>query len=201
MEWGSFLGGIIGGIISGLFTFLGVKYTIKNQEKREIEKRNLDYVKSRPELQIIDYKRQIGLENTEACNIEIYCVSAYKEEKKNELICHTFKFRNTGRTDIQYLDAFANKSLTFINLKTNNKNARRSIFYYKRINVNEDFTLKICAPFELPRCECSIVLGFKDFVGNFWFQHFFPSENTIDGSILADSDAYDKKLDKSSDMD
>ena len=37
MDWLGFLGSIISGIIGGLFTFLGVKVTIKNDDKETIQ--------------------------------------------------------------------------------------------------------------------------------------------------------------------
>ena len=56
MEWLGFLGSIISGIIGGLFTFLGVKVTIKNDEKKR-KKEELDKViEKRPRFEIIDYK-------------------------------------------------------------------------------------------------------------------------------------------------
>ena len=43
MDWLGFLGSIISGIIGGLFTFLGVKVTVKNDDKKR-KKEELDEV-------------------------------------------------------------------------------------------------------------------------------------------------------------
>ena len=55
IDWLNFLGSIIGGLIGGLFTYLGVRITIKNDNKNlEKAKREERYYK-RPRLEILSH--------------------------------------------------------------------------------------------------------------------------------------------------
>ena len=56
MDWLAFWGSIIGGLIGGLFTFLGVRYTIKNENKKARKEELKEADSKKPRFEIIGFK-------------------------------------------------------------------------------------------------------------------------------------------------
>lgn len=118
MDWLAFAGSILGGLIGGLFTFIGVRLTIKHEEKQK----NLDELKkaneSKPRLEIIgavdfdlDTKKAFKLHGD--INAFVLKIKSFKEEHgramfeydysldEKELHCFEFIMKNTGLTEIE----------------------------------------------------------------------------------------------------
>lgn len=123
MDWLGFLGSIISGIIGGLFTFLGVKVTIKNDNKKR-KKEELDKaVEKRPRLEIVDYKGfDIEKDKSDNCfeitllDIKQFfcegsraCFDYDKKSKDNKNYnCVEYTLKNTGMTEIVEVCATSN---------------------------------------------------------------------------------------------
>ena len=118
MDWLTFVGSILGGLIGGLFTFIGVKITIKYNEKQISQEESKKADKNKPRLEIID-SADYDLDVEKAAKLHadvnafVLRIKSFKEEDGRAMFeydyspddkylhCFEFKMKNTGLTEIE----------------------------------------------------------------------------------------------------
>ena len=105
MEWLAFWGSIIGGLIGGLFTFLGVRYTIKHENKKAKKEELKEADSKKPRFEIVKFKDFESNKNNKvasnSCN-----VLALKIED--------FQIIN-GKVEVFYDESVLDEAIVFMN--------------------------------------------------------------------------------------
>ena len=118
MDWLAFAGSILGGLIGGLFTFIGVRLTIKHEEKQKVIEELKKANENKPRLEIID-SIDYDLDAKKASQLHadvtalVLRIASFKEEDGRALFeydysldeknmhCFEFRMKNTGFTEIE----------------------------------------------------------------------------------------------------
>lgn len=211
MDWLNFLGSILSGIIGGLFTFLGVKVTIDNDNKKRKKEEINKAIEKRPRFEIIDYKGfEVEKDKVENCfeitllDIkEFYCDGsrAYfnydeKANKDKNYNCVEYQLKNTGMTEIVGLCATSNLPKNMSVFAYEKKN-----FYIENKMINYDVWAdqKYIKPGQIITIRVyylndqviysnlgnpTITLWFTDINGRIWSQSFSCPDNEIGVPML-----------------
>ena len=162
IDWLNFLGSIIGGLIGGLFTYLGVRITIKNDNKNlEKAKREERYYK-RPRLEILShdvFEKKEKSNVKDSINVLVLKIKHvdgkpdfyYDDNWKNdeELCFVEYEFKNTGLTEIEtiFISTRLIKETSLFNLETAslliNGHCLNYDDKYPQVNVKPNQTIKI----------------------------------------------------------
>ena len=211
MDWLNFLGSILSGIIGGLFTFLGVKVTIDNDNKKRKKEEINKAIEKRPRFEIIDYKGfEVEKDKVENC-FEItlldikdfYCDGGracfnYDEKANNDknYNCIEYQLKNTGMTEIVELCATSNLPKNMSVFAYEKKN-----FYIKNKMINYDVWAdkKYIKPGQIITIRVhylndqviysnlgnpTITLWLTDINGRIWSQSFGCPDNEVGVPIL-----------------
>lgn len=211
MDWLSFLGSILSGVIGGLFTFLGVKVTIDNDNKKRKKEEINKAIENRPRFEIINYKGfEVEKDKIENC-FEIalldikdfYCDGGracfnYDEKANNDknYNCIEYQLKNTGMTEIVELCATSNLHKNMSVFAYEKKN-----FYIKNkmINYNVWADQKYIKPGQIITIRVhylndqviysnlgnpTITLWLTDINGRIWSQRFGCPDNEVGVPIL-----------------
>ena len=210
MDWLAFVGSILGGLIGGLFTFIGVKLTLKHEDKKKAEEELKKVIDSRPRLELISFKTFeesdvnsdadlnaliLHIENVENDPTRISFSYDNKALDLKNLVCVEYSFRNTGLTEIDDVVVVSclpkdtavlelNEREFYISKKCLNYTAWSNKRFIKN---NELITIKIYYIKEkvitgLIGCPCAIYM--RDINGRYWHQPLFAPSDETDNSIL-----------------
>ena len=150
MDWLAFWGSIIGGLIGGLFTFLGVRYTIKNEKKKARKEELKDADRNKPRLEIVNFKDISPYKNNKIldcdCNVlalkieDVQIVNGkvevtYDESvlDDNKLVFVEYELKNTGLTEIEEIAITSNMPRTVCVMQL-----ERREFYISEKVINYD---------------------------------------------------------------
>lgn len=158
---------ILGGLVGGLFTFLGVKMTIKYEERKDQREKEEKIKADCPRLEIVDYKGEHIYDKEEPSNITMILSKIDKYDVKvtpsfyydkritepSEWISVNYTLKNIGGTEIVHLYFTSNlvRSISIFNISNedniysyNNKLLNYSVFLDKSIKPQETINIKIC---------------------------------------------------------
>ncbi len=191
---------IIGAIITGIFSI----YLQRRKEKREEKKEDIikaEKIKEmRPELSIVSFKNYLKRLNygiNIKCDIELFVsnnnFTSESELEKKEWCCVIYTLKNTGKTDISFLDIICSSKykssilpISNVNTYIDNGLTISSYCYDKKIKIDEIITLKLCYYNEqilYSFLAASMMIGIKDINNNYWIQSFFSPYNKLYESI------------------
>lgn len=198
MEWLSFIGSILGGLIAGIFTYLGVRFTIKNDRQKEERILSEKIEKEKPRLEII--KRTciddaLASDDVYDCAALFITILGFKEingracfdydEKalsKGNLTFVDYELKNTGLTEIADIILSTNlpkqTSLIDYNQKEmfiSNKFLNYEVFSNKHyIKTNDTIKLRIYYLKEQYIGSSfgnpPITIWIRDINNNYWYQ-------------------------------
>lgn len=131
MEWLAFAGSIIGGLIGGLFTFLGVRYTIKNENKKARKEELKEAEANKPRLEITKFKDfksnelnksidsdcnilALRIENVNIVNNKVQIKYDERALLAEQLCFVEYELRNTGLTEIEEVCVTSNLPKTMV---------------------------------------------------------------------------------------
>lgn len=207
MDWLGFAGSILGGIVGGLFTYLGVKLTIKHEDKIRKEEDDKQAYRTRPRLEIEGYLHgevnEVGYVNFGVLLLN-FDVSISKENQisfKYKVIDNNMKFafyeytfKNTGDTEIQslYLVSNNHKTTSIFNFNNYDNSIKKEFISYSilfdNLSIKSDgiFTIRFYllqneAPMSIVSALVSIYL--EDINGKIWKQPLFCPDKKIENSI------------------
>ena len=213
MDWLTFAGSVIGGIIGGLFTFLGVRATIRHDDKKKqqgrIEKANQE--KPRFEIEsLLNFSKTKSLSQlNNDCNVLALSIKDFKLEngkacffydKKSldtsNLVFVEYTFINTGLTEIEEICVSSNlqRWMSLVELERkdfyfNNHLLNYGVWANKRyIKHNESFKLRVYyvdgqIPTTTFQCP-ELIVWLKDVNGFFWSQTLNAPFNEIEISKM-----------------
>ena len=168
MDWLGFAGSVLGGILSGVFTFIGVKATIKHENKKK-EREKLEKAKeNRPRLfikQFFDFATTNNNETTNADgNVLLLKIKKFSldgsrarfdyndkalDDKNLEYV--EYKLQNTGETEIDdiYITTNLPKDVSVFEMDNKDFFIKEHLLNYDaRLNIRflkakKEFTLRI----------------------------------------------------------
>lgn len=210
MDWLAFAGSIIGGLIGGLFTYLGVRATLKHDDKKRREQELKTAIEKRPRLELIEYKDMkqanikensdlnalmLHIENVEIDQSRIKFIYDSKAADDKNLICFEYYFKNTGATEIEdvILVSTLPKDTALLEYSLKDKYISYQLLNYavwsnKRfIKSGDTVSIKIYYLQNkiisgLISCPCAIYL--RDINGRYWHQPLFAPRDETDNSAL-----------------
>lgn len=206
MDWLGFLGSVIGGAVGGLFTLIGVKETIKHNEKTKEKERLQKEFENRPNLVLKDCKMHNKLEsngaNMQAVHAPIRCqlnnknfdIIYSKDILDDKKLCQlTFEFVNEGRTTINSI-SLANNLLKDTSLLplSNRKMFYDARYYnvvvekdYINVKPGDKFVINICylkTAIISGMISAPVSLYITDINNNMWEQPLFISSGEVGSS-------------------
>ena len=221
-DWIGFCGSIIGGFIGGICTYLGVKLTIKNENKRARKEETKAAIEKRPRLEIVDFKdisnANDGLFQNADCNVLVLNIEEYKvvnnrievgyDERAldiNQLVYCEYEFKNTGFTEIEnVIITSANaRRLSVVSLdRTESFLSSRFLNYDvwadKRF-IKPGQTLKIRFYYVKDKASKStlppVIIWLRDINGRFWTQTIIESKTDIENSELSNGQTFRSMID------
>ena len=223
MDWLSFAGAIIGGLIGGLFTFLGVKITLRHDDKKRKEEEIKQAIEKRPRLELIKYKdlKESKLNSCADLKALILHIENVKLEgprirfeydkralDNKELVCFDYNFKNTGATEIDDISLVCTlpRDTAVIDYDYKQTYLEEDLLNYavwsnKRfIKPGESVSIKI---FYLKdkiisgTLGCAVAIYIRDINGRYWHQPLFAPGQETDNSTLVSF----KQFKDSSDID
>lgn len=211
MEWLSFFGSILGGLIGGIFTFLGVKITINNENKKTLEKKRDEKLKNKPRLEIVN-KTEIKnysskLKSKNELDVVVLKILNYdnngsrpnfyydEEVLNRENLCYKeYTFKNTGATEIDYICITTNllKDTALFEFEHYEFFVKEKLLNYEAwsnkhfIKQGEDITVRLYYLKDKIIVSnigsATITLWLRDINGNIWYQPLFIQNDFIDKS-------------------
>lgn len=210
MDWLAFVGSILGGLIGGLFAFIGVKFTLKHEDKKKAEEELKKAINSRPRLELVSFKtfEESDVDSGADLNALILHIdnvendsygTSFSYDNKalslKNLVCIEYTFRNTGLTEIGDVVVVSclpkdtailelNEREFYINKKCLNYTAWSKKRFIKN---NELIKIKIYYIKEkvitgLIGCPCAIYM--RDINGRYWHQPLFAPTSETDNSTI-----------------
>ena len=221
MDLLGFLGSIIGGIIGGLFTFLGVRYTIKHENKKARKEELKEAYENRPRLEIKKYRSFKEAKNdgnlSEDCNVLV--LKMYNpqiiDNKLNvqydnkaldidNLVFEEYEFKNVGLTEIASIcvASTAHRNISIIDL-----DRRNTFFSSNFINYDVWCEKRYIKPGKVVKIRFyyvkddesnytkNVLIWLHDINGRYWTQSIEATSNIIENSILKDSKVFRDSID------
>ena len=224
MEWLSFLGSIIGGLIGGIFTFLGVKITINNENKKILEKKREEKIKNKPRLEIVNkteiknYSAKSKSKNE--LDVVVLEILNYnnngsrpnfyydKEALNKENLCYKeYTFKNTGATEIDYVCITTNlpKDTALFEFENYEFFVKERLLNYEAwsnkhfIKQGDKITVKLYYLKDKIILSsigsATITLWLRDINGNIWYQPLFIQNDFIDKSYESNNKEFKESRD------
>lgn len=213
MDWLAFTGSILGGVIGGLFTFLGVRYTIKNENKKARKEELKEADSKKPRFEIIKFKDFKSNEKNKSINSDCN-VLALKIEDVNvvngvvqikyddraldeEQLCFVeYEVKNIGLTEIEDVCITSNmpKTMAVIPLERkqfylSEKLINYSVWSNKRyIKPNELFRFRIYYIKDkilVSPLTYPFTIWLHDINGRYWEQQIDGTSNIIEISSIS----------------
>ena len=212
---------VFGGIVGGLFTFLGVRYTIKHDDRQKQKEEMKKAYDERPRLEIKGFKDiknvsskakfdcDFVLTRYEKIYMEDNCVLfSYDERIGNlkNLCCVEYQFANTGKTEIDDVCLICNykEYLSLLPLKAVNFYLQRKIPEYiiwtekRPIKPGDSLTVRVCylndkiIPFKI---SALVSIHMRDINGIMWRQPLFCPSGETDNSRMESFERYHEEKD------
>lgn len=211
-DWSTIIGSVLGGLIGGLFTFLGVKITIKHDDKKKHEEELKRINDERPRLEIVSFKENqpyvastksdldVLVLRIESVNIRENTPEFIYDEKAldlNNLITFDYELKNIGLTEIDNITIGCNYQRDTMITDVNHRDPiinHRYLSYdatcRKRfIKSGDQFTLRVCYLKDKVingALSASLSIYMEDINGRVWQQPLFaPTNETGDSNAIS----------------
>lgn len=214
MEWLAFAGSILGGLIGGLFTFIGVRLTIKHDEKQKHLEELKKADENKPRLEIInatDYELDVEKASKLHADVNAFAlkIKSFSEidgyplfeydysSSEKDLHCFEFKMKNTGLTEIEDVCITSNlpKDTGLLDyyskeIYLDNKFLNYEVWSGKRY-IKPGSTLKVRIIFPKDKIVVSILgsaivnIWLRDVNGRVWHQPLFVDRKETEISRLS----------------
>ena len=214
MEWLAFAGSVIGGLIGGLFTFIGVRMTIKHEDKKKererLEKANLE----KPRLEIIKYRDFKETHNLKSAsndwNVLVLGIQKFEEKDGRALFYYDdlaldlknlefveYELVNSGLTEIEDMCATCNlpKNVAFFELENRESHIVNHFLSYEawanRRYIKPKQTVKLRVYYIKDQRIVSnlgsavVTLWLRDVNGFLWSQSLFAPGQELDISRMS----------------
>ena len=224
MEWLTFLGSILGGLIGGIFTFLGVKITINNENRKILENKREEKLKNKPRLEIVNKTEIMNYNPKFKSNNELDVVVLkilnydnngsrlnfyYDEEVLNkENLCYKeYTFKNTGVTEIDYICITTNlpKDTALFEFENYEFFVKERLLNYEAwsnkhfIKQGDKITVRLYYLKDKIILSnigsATITLWLRDINGNIWYQPLFIQNDFIDKSYESNNKEFKESRD------
>lgn len=224
MEWLSFLGSILGGLIGGIFTFLGVKITINNENKKILEKKREEKIKNKPRLEIVNKTEIKNYSSKSKSKNELDVVvlkilnydnngsrpNFYYDEgslNKENLCYKEYTFKNTGATEIDYVCITTNlpKDTALFEFEHYEFFVKERLLNYDAwsnkhfIKQGDKITVRLYYLKDKIILSnigsATITLWLRDINGNIWYQPLFIQNDFIDKSYESNNKEFKESRD------
>ena len=224
MEWLSFLGSILGGLIGGIFTFLGVKITINNENKKILEKKREEKIKNKPRLEIVNKTeiKNYSAKSKSKNELDVVVLKIlnydnngsrpnfyYDEEALNkENLCYKeYTFKNTGAAEIDYVCITTNlpKDTALFEFENYEFFVKERLLNYEAwsnkhfIKQGDKITVRLYYLKDKIILSnigsATITLWLRDINGNIWYQPLFIQNDFIDKSYESNNKEFKESRD------
>lgn len=201
---------VIGGIIAGLFTYLGVRATIKHDEKKRRQDECQKAINERPRLEIVNYLDVNDFDslNNEPADVEVLIaeIKGYIEENgmihpvydngvlENNLVFVEYELKNTGVREIEELCLVNNYQDRFASFPMESRNhfVRNKVLNFenrsnkRHVKKNEIIKIRILSVDEKTlKMVGGISVFITDIFGVVWSQFLHSPNNDIEISRLS----------------
>ena len=224
MEWLSFLGSILGGLMGGIFTFLGVKITINNENRKILDKKREEKLKNKPRLEIINKTEiknySVKSKSKNELDAVVLKILNYdnngsrpnfyydKEALNKENLCYKeYIFKNTGATEIDYVCITTNlpKDTALFELENYEFFVKERLLNYEAwsnkhfIKQGDKITVRLYYLKDKIILSnigsATITLWLRDINGNIWYQPLFIQNDFIDKSFESNNKEFKESRD------
>ena len=209
MDWLAFAGSIIGGLIGGLFTYMGVKLTLRHEDQKKREEELKKIQDERPRLELISFKETKDSKSKKEADLNALFLRFFYNEAcldSSNLVCIEYVFKNTGKTEIDYITLCSNcpKTTSLVALDNKDVYIKENFLNYavdsnKRfIKPNDSVSIRLYYHKDelvVGMLSATIALYMRDINGRFWEQALFAPTKEIENSRLVSFKDYKDNCD------